>query len=328
MIGCGALAESAHIPNLLSLPNVEIGGICDNNPERLDETGRRFSIERRFLSHKELLDVLDVDAVVICTTADAHAEICIDSLNAGKDVFVEKPLALNLDDARRVLRTVEATGRVLQVGYQMRFLPNHAKTKELMRTEIGKVYAARIVADTLVIKVHETLLIDYMTHLFDLARWYFDDRQVARVGGMLYEENDVQVGASATISFEGGRLASVEAFWVPKWSWGSVQRRVEILGEGGKLITDVSGPTITLYKEASTLSKMRNPRRFMSKVSMNQFVPITDIAYRSELTDFFNCVAYRRKPVCDVRDGYMALLIAEAAKESHIRGKTVEINAP
>lgn len=325
VIGCGALAESAHLPNLLNTPNIEIVGICDTDEKRLNYAGDRFSLRRRYCDHKELLKELDFDAGVVCTTADAHADICVDLLDAGKDVFVEKPLALTSTDATRVLRKVRSTDRMLQVGYQMRFLENHRKAKKLAQTEIGEVYTGRIVADTLVIKVHETLLIDYMTHMFDLILWYFDEG-VTRVGGMLYNEDQIQTGAQVSLTFSSGKIGSIEAFWVPKCSWGSVQRRIEILGSQGKIQTDITGPTVTLYKESSLLSKMRNPRTFMSTSSLNQYVPNTDIAYRDELHHFFECVRHRTKPICDAHDGLRALLIAEAAKESHLKNELVHLD--
>ncbi len=324
LIGCGALAESAHIPNLLNLNNVEIVGICDINQEKLNAVGEKFSIQKRFLNHQIMIRELNFDVAVVCTSADAHAEICIDLLTSQKDVFVEKPLALTSKDAKRVLKAVEDTGRLLQVGYQMRFLENHKKTKELARKAIGKLYTGRIVADTLVIKVNETLLIDYMTHLFDLIQWYFDE-VVTKVGAMLYYENDVQTGAQVILYFPSGRLASVEAFWVPLSSWSTVQRRIELLGKEGKIVTDITGPTITLYKENSLLNKLRNPRKIMPSCSLNPFVPITDMAYRDELRDFFDCISHHREPICDACDGLSALLIAEAAKESHLNNRIVEI---
>lgn len=325
VIGCGAIAESAHFPNLLNIPNIEIVGICDVNKERVDKMSQKFSIDKKFPDHQKLIKELDFDVGVICTTADSHAEICINLLRAQKNVFVEKPLALSSADAKKVIEAVEETGRTLQVGYQMRFLANHRKVKELAKSEIGNVYSARIVADTLVIKVHETLLIDYMTHLFDLIRWYLDE-EVIRVGGMLYYEDEVQTGAQVLLKFSSGRIGSVEAFWVPKSSWGSVQRRIEILGSQGKIVTDITGPSITFYKETSTISKMRNPRVFMPRVALNQFVPITDLAYRDELQSFFDCSLNHKKPLCDAHDGLIALLIAEAAKESYINGRFMDID--
>lgn len=325
VIGCGAIAESAHIPNLLNIPNIEIVGLCDVNKERLEATSQNFSIFKTFPNHQTMINELDFDAGVVCTTADVHAEICIDLLNAQKDVFVEKPLALSSEDARKVIKTVEDTGRTLQVGYQMRFLANHTKAKEILKKEIGTIYAGRVTADTLVIKVHETLLVDYMTHLFDLVRWYLEE-DATHIGGMLYYENDIQTGAQVLLHFPSGKLVSVDAFWVPKSSWGSVQRRIEFRGSQGKLITDVTGPTITLYKETSFLSKMRSPIKIMPVSSLNQYVPITDAAYRDELRSFFDSVRKGRKPLCDVHDGLMALLIAEAAKESYFKHRIVDMN--
>jgi predicted dehydrogenase len=91
------------------------------------------------------------------------------------------------------------------------------------------------------------------------------------------------------------------------------------------MVMDVTGPSITLYKENSLLNKMRNPRKIMPTQSLNEFVPITDLAYRDELQDFFDCIANHRKPVCDARAGFTALRIAEAAKESHFTNRIVEI---
>jgi len=71
-------------------------------------------------------------------------------------------------------------------------------------------------------------------------------------------------------------------------SWSAIERYVKILGTKGKLITQLTGPTITLYSESSFMSRLRGPRTFMPRRVANEYLPLTDIAYREELEHFSN----------------------------------------
>ena len=147
MIGTGDRAQ-AHLADILPLAdkhNVQITALCDVWQKNLESTAaklrRKFGAEpRKFTRFGELLRLKDLDAVVIATPDASHAPILVAALQAGKDVYVEKPMCIDVPSATRALDLARANQRVVQVGTQRRsdghFL---AAAKELQSGVIGKV---------------------------------------------------------------------------------------------------------------------------------------------------------------------------------------------
>lgn len=94
----------------------------------------------------------------------------------------------------------------------------------------------------------------------------------------------------------------------------------------GKVVTDLNGPTITLYKEGSLMSRVRGPHRIMPRFALNPYVPLTEMAYRRELEHFLDCIVKDKDPSTSGREDLVTLKIVEAAKQSFENGKFVEID--
>lgn len=329
VIGCGFIAETAHIPNLLTVPEAKLSTICDIDQKKLNEIGAKFNVNERCGDFQEVLKKKDVDAVVICTPTATHAEIALAAAEAGKHVFVEKPMTMSSSEDGLIMKAAKKNGRKLMVGYQMRFLPNHQKAKEIMkRGEIGNVIYVEAHSETLIIKPSEGILIDYCTHFIDLLQWYFDSTRIESVAALLHSSGSYKTETEATLilKFANGVIGSIGVFWLPNYqSWEAVDRYIKILGTKGKIITEQSGPAITLYKEGSLLSRIKGPHRIMPKFALNPNIPLSEIAYRKELEHFLNCIIKDKEPVVSGDDNRMALKVVEAAKESFERGVFVEV---
>lgn len=103
VIGCGTISE-IYIDNLVNLyQNTEVVAVSDINQERLDVIASRFGITNGFQDYHEMLKIEDIDIVVNLTTPNLHAKITMDALTAGKHVYVEKPIAVKLEDAKKVM---------------------------------------------------------------------------------------------------------------------------------------------------------------------------------------------------------------------------------
>lgn len=120
VIGTGGISVH-HIDGYLQCPNVELVSFCDINSERLEMMCNKYNITESYTDHKEMLEKSDIDAVSICTSNDAHAEIAINAMKAGKDVLCEKPMALNSEQAQKMLDVSKETGRLLMLGFVRRF---------------------------------------------------------------------------------------------------------------------------------------------------------------------------------------------------------------
>jgi predicted dehydrogenase len=121
VIGCGEIAQIAHIPFLLELPQYDAQAICDISEHVVTGVGNRFGIKNRYLDYKEMISDEDLDAVVIST--HDHFDPVITAANAGVHVLVEKPIAFNLDQADQMIAAAAENNVKLMVAYMKRYDP-------------------------------------------------------------------------------------------------------------------------------------------------------------------------------------------------------------
>ncbi|HET7093180.1 MAG TPA: Gfo/Idh/MocA family oxidoreductase [Thermomicrobiales bacterium] len=123
MIGAGSMASRVHYPSLAALPGVEFAGICDLDPERLDQIGDRYGIERRFADYRRMIEAVAPDAVYAIGPPHHMYDIWVWCLRRGLNLFVEKPLGLTLHQARSLAHLAAENGCITQVGFQRRASP-------------------------------------------------------------------------------------------------------------------------------------------------------------------------------------------------------------
>jgi predicted dehydrogenase len=121
IVGCGQIAQIAHLPLLNELPTFEIRAVCDLSQKILTHVSKRFSVASTYTDYHDLLKQKDIDVVLVSTTD--HAEIAIDAMNAGKHVFCEKPMAFNLTQCDAMIEAAKRNHVKLMVGYMKRFDP-------------------------------------------------------------------------------------------------------------------------------------------------------------------------------------------------------------
>ncbi|MEY8354029.1 Gfo/Idh/MocA family oxidoreductase [Lachnospiraceae bacterium 54-53] len=143
IIGCGKIAQTRHIPEYADHPGVLIAGYYDFNMERAGKLAEAYG-GKAYGSVDELLSDGEIEAVSVCTANNAHAEITIQALRAGKHVLCEKPMATNLEDCAAMVRAAEENHRQLMIGQNQRFAGAHRKARELLSEGvIGKVLTFR-----------------------------------------------------------------------------------------------------------------------------------------------------------------------------------------
>ncbi len=135
IIGCGRISERRHVPEYASHRNAEIIGYFDFRKEKAAALSREYG-GRAFDSVEELLADPAIDAVSVCVANNAHADIAIKALNAGKHVLVEKPMAMTVADCEAMLEAAEKNDRFLMVAQNQRFNTGHLRAKELIEQGI------------------------------------------------------------------------------------------------------------------------------------------------------------------------------------------------
>jgi predicted dehydrogenase len=186
VIGTGDFAEACHLPGLKSHPQAEVVAVCGRTYDRARALADRFAVPDVYTDYAELCRRDDLDGVTIVTPNTFHAEQAITAFKCGKHVFCEKPLGMNVADARAMLCAAEASGKVHQVAFTFR---NGFAVRELRRRvhsgDIGEPHYLRVQYDSWdgldpdwKVGWRESqdlagggMLYDLGSHLFDVARF-------------------------------------------------------------------------------------------------------------------------------------------------------------
>lgn len=199
IIGCGKIAQIRHIPEYSENPQAELAGYYDFNLERAEELAKRYG-GKAYTSVEEMLADGTIDAVSVCVANNAHAEISLKALNAGKHVLCEKPMATVIEDCEAMVKAAKENNRYLMIGQNQRMARAHVKAKELLQNgAIGKIITFRT---TFGHSGPETWSIDGGTQ-----SWFFDKTR-ASMGAMA----DLGVHKTDLIQYlTDGKVTSVQS---------------------------------------------------------------------------------------------------------------------
>jgi predicted dehydrogenase len=144
LIGCGSRGVG-NMKNFLALNAVDVGGLCDVYAAQIDQARQAASAAASVKDHRQLLDRKDIDAVIVAVPDHWHTAITIDALNAGKDVYVEKPLTLRIEEGPEIVKAARVNGRVCQVGMQQRSGRHYLQAKQeyLDTKRLGRITLVR-----------------------------------------------------------------------------------------------------------------------------------------------------------------------------------------
>lgn len=196
VIGCGTIANAAHIPSYMNNPEAEIVYFCDIIPERAVAAVNKYGCGTPVEDYHQVLNDAEIEAVSVCTPNNVHAQIAIDALRAGKNVLCEKPAARTYAEALEMQKAQHETGKVLNIGVVNRFNDsvNHIKQyiDEGKLGSIHHVYAS--------FRAHRSIpglggafttkaiagggaLIDWGVHYLDIVMYCCGDPRVKTVSG-------------------------------------------------------------------------------------------------------------------------------------------------
>jgi myo-inositol 2-dehydrogenase / D-chiro-inositol 1-dehydrogenase len=247
VVGSGRIA-GVHARALAKVARGRLVACADLDPE----VAQRFAGEHGLTVLPTLADVLadpEIDAVLIATPNALHADQTIAALEAGKHVFCQKPIALTMDDAERVVAAGRTSDRVLQFGFMLRFTPPLNRVKELLDSgAIGtpialtaNVFGWEPSADWFYDPAAGGgVILDTMVHFGDLVRWLLGDvERVAAEGGAYVldgaRRHDSPDNAIVTMRHAGGAMSSMYVTWTA----GHGNFRLELFGSEGSVTVDL-----------------------------------------------------------------------------------------
>ena len=266
----------------------------------------------------------DVDAVIICTPTDMHADLIEQFARAGKAIFCEKPIDLNVERVKSCLKTVEETGALLMVGFNRRFDPHFAAMRHAIQQgqigtpEMGVIISRDPAAPPAdYITRSGGLFRDMMIHDFDMAVFLMGDMpvKVQASGSVLTDPQIKELGdvdsANAILTWEDGRQVSISNS--RRASYGYDQR-IEMHGAKGMISAENQRPISVEIASADGFTKPPLHDFFMTRYLD---------AYAAEIASFVHALKTGTADIPVGIDGLNALLLAEAALKSATTGEAV-----
>jgi len=329
VIGCGYIAEEAHIPNLLDCPRANLTAVADTNSERLSVISRKFGIKRLYSNYHDLTSDGSIDAVVICVPTFLHSRVAVDALEAGKHVLCEKPIAATLDEADDIISAAKKSNTKLMIGHNFRFLPNHKLAKDwIQKKKIGDAYFARAQFTspgpygTPGITSHfyfdpdkgGGVLFDVGSQLVDLLLWMFGEivGVQAYVSTYKKEVNKADDIALVSLKFRNGIIGEVFATWVSMQNWNLMTdyNTLQILGSQGRIYSDFFGPHMYYYDEKSLICKLRGMIK-ITPAELDPKIPFSAKSYswKKEIESFIDCIINDEEPQITGEDGRRVLKV-------------------
>ena len=269
-----------------------------------------------------------IDAVLICSSTDTHSDLIEKAAMAGKAIFCEKPVDLDINRARQVARVVKETGVTCFLGFNRRFDPTFASLQgDLKEGRIGEleqlVITSRDPSPPPVdyIKVSGGLFRDMMIHDLDMARWLLNEEPVevhaagsCLVDAAIGEAGDID-SAMVTLKTASGRLCHINNSRRAVYGY---DQRIEVLGEQGML--QASNHKETEVRFTGKQGELTEPPLHFF---LERYMP----AYRKELQSFVDAVISGEQPSVTITDGIKALELADACYQSLVSGQPVRFDA-
>jgi len=138
LVGCGFIAQNAHLPALKKAAGVKLVSLCERDPVLLESVGNRFGVKKTYTRLDEFLNQKDLDAVLIATHDPTHLSMIQACAEAGKPVLVEKPLTMDVAESEKVVQTVRDSGIQVQIGFMKRYDPGVEYAAKYINGEMGE----------------------------------------------------------------------------------------------------------------------------------------------------------------------------------------------
>ena len=311
---------NTHATNLATrIPNARLVAISDLNIALAQKVGSELGVTDTYSDFRKMLKDERVNAVVIATPSFAKPELVTSTLEAGKSIFCEKPLCVNLEDADNLVRATEKSGVVFQMGFQRRFDPSLMRAREAVRSgALGRILLitsrtrdppGSIAAWEDDPRLSGGIFNDTGSHDFDIIRWISGSemRKVFAIGKSTMNLNRSKLGNYDTVvvSFELSNEAIGHVDSCTHTLYG-YDTRVEVIGTEADILTSIGDKS-----ECHILTKEKVTNDYT-----DSYYQRFDQAYRDEVADFVNCVQRELSPRSNVRDGRAALEIGLAAAKS------------
>lgn len=325
VIGTGRIG-SVHTRNLVnSIHEANLVAVCDIRLEVAQAVADELGIPRVVKDYHELLEDKDIEAILIATNTDTHAFIVKDVANAGKQIFCEKPLALDLVSIDEVLGTIEKTGVKLQIGFNRRFDKSFRQVREIVTSgSIGHPCILRITnrdpepPSLEYAKTSGGMFLDMSIHDFDMARFQIGEiEEVYAIGNVLVapylkDIGDVDTNI-ITLRFANGVIGAIDN---SRQSVYGYDQRLEVFCSDGVAIAENESENTAIMGDINGYHSAKPPHFFIQRYADG---------YITEVRQFIQCVRDDKPVTPTGYDSRQAVLLGEAAWESFRQNRPIPL---
>ena len=323
LLGAGRIG-TLHGRNIAANPKARLVAIADAVPAPAEALGRELGVPVR--SVDEIIADPAIQALVVCSSTDTHAELIEAGARAGKAVFCEKPVDLSSERIRACLAVVEKAGTPLMIGFNRRFDPHFgALQARLAAGEIGDVELVTILSrdpgppPLAYIARSGGLYRDMMIHDFDMARFLLGEEpvEVHAVGSSLVDPEIGRAGdvdtAAVLLKTASGKICQISNSRRATYGY---DQRIEVHGAKGML---------RAHNLTEHAVEVANAEGFASAPVLNFFLERYTPAYRRELDHFLASLEAGTAPSPSGHDGLRAQMLADAATEASTSGRAQRV---
>jgi len=326
VIGVGRIGK-LHIQSLVQrIPEATVAAVADPNLDAAKEIGEKYNISSVYSDYQKILKDRKIDAVVICSPTDTHAQYIQEAAAKGKHIFCEKPVDLSVKNITAAINAVEKAGVKLMVGFNRRFDPNFQKVREMVASgAIGEPHILRVTSrdpeppPPSYVRVSGGIFLDMAIHDFDMAR-YLVGSEVVEVYAKGTVLVDPEIGAAGdvdtavtTLTFANGAIGTIDNSRKAVYGY---DQRVEVFGSKGMVNIGNNTPDTHAYfdKEGEHASKL-----------LHFFMDRYTESYACEMRLFVDAVVKNGEVPVGGRDGLLSVAIALAAKKSMQENRPVKV---
>jgi len=326
LIGAGRIGQLHGEIITYNFPEVDIKTVADIFADQAKEWVEKLKIANLTFDYKDILRDPEIEAVLICSSTDTHAQMIIEAADAGKHIFCEKPIDFDIERIRQAIRAAEAARVKLQIGFNRRFDHNFRKVREIVENgDLGDVHIVKITSRDPApppieyVKVSGGIFLDMAIHDFDMAR-YLSASEVDTVfaqGAVLIDPEIGKLGdvdtAITTLTFRNGALGVIDNSRQAVYGY---DQRVEVFGSKGSVEVKNDFPNSAVLSTADGVTSEKPHYFFLERYKTS---------YVEELKAFTQAVIRDEETLVTGNDGLQPVLIGAAALRSLKENRPVAV---
>jgi len=327
LIGTGRIGK-LHANNLATrVEGATLLAVADVFEQSVQETAQKHNIPHCTTDYREIIANPDVQAIIICSSTDTHAEIIIAAAEAGKHIFCEKPIDHSLEKVDAALAAVEKAGVKLQIGFNRRFDSNFQRVRQAVESgEVGTPHLMHIISrdpappPISYIKVSGGIFLDMTIHDFDMARFLMGSEveEVYTAGGVMVDQ---EIGAAGdldtvmiTMKFANGVIGTIDNSRQAVYGY---DQRVEVFGSAGSVATQNNYANSAIIQTAKAVQRDL-PQHFFLERYTDSFI--------KEMDAFINALENDAPVAVTGVDGRIPIIMGMAARKSYNENRPVRLD--